>query len=93
MSKTPEELAQIYINNLAIYKSEHPLARSCFLAGYKAAQALINGRKIIQITGTTQDLIALCDDGTLWVNERAYDPKGVSDNCNWHKVRSIPQDE
>ncbi len=38
MSKTPEELAQIYINNLAIYKSEHPLARSCFLAGYKAAQ-------------------------------------------------------
>jgi len=38
MSKTPEELAQIYINNLAIYKSEHLLARSCFLAGYKAAK-------------------------------------------------------
>jgi len=36
MSKTPEELAQIYINNLAIYESEHPLARSCFIAGYKA---------------------------------------------------------
>lgn len=38
MGKAPEELAQIYINNLAIYKSEHLLARSCFLAGYKAAK-------------------------------------------------------
>ena len=38
MSKTPEELAAIYLSNLAIYKSEYPLARSCFLAGYKAAK-------------------------------------------------------
>jgi hypothetical protein len=36
MNKTPEELAQVYINNLAIYKSEYPLARSCFLAGYQS---------------------------------------------------------
>lgn len=38
MSKTPEEMAQVYIKNLAIYESEYPLARSCFIAGYKAAQ-------------------------------------------------------
>jgi hypothetical protein len=36
--KTPEEMAEVYINNLAIYESEYPLARSCFIAGYKAAQ-------------------------------------------------------
>jgi hypothetical protein len=36
--KTPEEMAQVYIKNLAIYESEYPLARSCFIAGYKAAQ-------------------------------------------------------
>jgi len=36
--KTLEELVQVYINNLAIYKSESPLDRSCFIAGYKAAQ-------------------------------------------------------
>ncbi len=91
--KTLEEMAEEYAamttNNL-FYRE--PLSNA-FLAGYKAAQASINGRKIIQITGTTGDLIALCDDGTLWFNERAYDPNGDSNNCNWHKVRSIPQDE
>ena len=35
--KTPEELAAIYISNLAIYESEYHLARSCFLAGHQAA--------------------------------------------------------
>ncbi len=36
--KTPEDLAAIYISNLAIYEREHSLARSCFLAGYQAAE-------------------------------------------------------
>jgi hypothetical protein len=93
MMKTPEEMAQQYVSTIADTHSVKAACEKAFIAGYKAAQALINGRKIIQITGTTQDLIALCDDGTLWFNERAYDPKGVSDNCNWHKIRSIPQDE
>lgn len=39
--KTPEELAAVYISNLAIFKREHSLARSCFVAGYQAAKELV----------------------------------------------------
>ena len=41
-------------------------------------------RKIIQIQTTEKDeVIALCDDGTLW----------VSKDMGWIKVPSIPQED
>jgi len=41
-------------------------------------------RKIIQITGSDSTLFALCDDGTVWVNQE--DPM-------WRAVNPIPQEE
>ena len=52
-------------------------------------------RKVIQISlGVYQGIcaMALCDDGTMWLNERPHDPHGKI-NCDWIRVRSIPQDE
>ena len=41
-------------------------------------------RKIIQIQTTAKDeVIALCDDGSLWVNE----------GMRWTKAPSIPQED
>lgn len=46
-------------------------------------------RKIIRITGTSgTGLIAVCDDGTVWIIYRPDDPK-----CPWIQVKEIPQEE
>lgn len=49
-------------------------------------------RKVIQISFAVYQgcgLVALCDDGTIWMNERPHDPNGKL-NCEWFQVRPVP---
>lgn len=49
-------------------------------------------RKVIQLMKAGDyGLFALCDDGTMWMNERPYYPKGQV-GCDWFQVRPIPQE-
>lgn len=53
-------------------------------------------RKPIQICAAAYQgfgVVALCDDGTIWMNDRPYDVNGTTPNCNWYQVRSIPGTE
>lgn len=50
----------------------------------------MNDRKIIQIALAHTNgccLFALCDDGTVWLNENPFSP-----NSNWDEVAEIPED-
>ena len=53
-------------------------------------------RKVVQISLALYEgagLVALCDDGTMWMNERPYDTRGETTHCNWREIRDIPQDK
>ena len=49
-------------------------------------------RKVIQISFAAYQgcgLVALCDDGTLWYNDRPHDPS----NTKWYPVALPPRPE
>lgn len=49
-------------------------------------------RKVIQISFAAYQgcgLVALCDDGTLWFNDRPHDPS----NPKWSYIQPPPQPE
>ena len=52
-------------------------------------------RRVVQICCAAYQgfgAMALCDDGTIWYNERPYDLSGKI-GCGWIQVRDIPNKE
>lgn len=52
-------------------------------------------RKVIQISFAAYQgcgLVVLCDDGTMWMNERPHDPNGKV-GCDWFQIKPISQDD
>lgn len=52
----------------------------------KAIQIIVNGK------GDNKEIIALCDDGSIWISTMCQetDEFRYPANVNWEQVRSIP---
>jgi len=54
-----------------------------FIRGHESSERLGLMRKVIQISSTDKDVLALCDDSTIWIY--------TSNGYGWYKLPSVPQ--
>jgi len=76
--------AQLREEELAILQLNHDV--EILLARLEAREQIKTIRKVVQISYYNNELIALCDDGTIWNHF------GYAETSKWLKFVEIPQD-
>jgi len=76
--------AQLREEELAILHLNHDV--EILLARLEAREQIKTVRKVVQISYYNNELIALCNDGTIWSHF------GYAETSKWLKFVEIPQD-